>query len=125
MTGEPKYRKTGDARQANAKRIQISILNHIELDYRRRRRKVIVAVDGELIILGVPLRFRFAPHGLAKVSPHESTNDPCPDCVQPIATKTGQPFSGTWHTDIGPSGHVSILSDGHETTVGIPLREAG
>ena len=52
-----------------ARQLENQVLEQIELGYRRPRRKVIVAVDGELIKLGTPLRYRFAPQGLAVVTP--------------------------------------------------------
>ena len=52
-----------------AQHLESRMLEKIELGYRRMRRKVIVAVDGELIKLSAPLRYHFAAQGLSVVTP--------------------------------------------------------
>ena len=54
------------------------VMDHIDLHYRRNRQKVTVAVDGELVKLDTPLKYRYAPCSLLVVTSRVPT-ETCPN----------------------------------------------
>lgn len=53
-----------------AEKVENSLLDSLQLDVIRKSRKIHVAVDGELVVLESPLRYRYARNELAVVTPN-------------------------------------------------------
>jgi len=54
---------------AREKQIDNQVLKELELNYRDKRRKLVVALDGELLTIQAPLKYRYAPQALQVVVP--------------------------------------------------------
>lgn len=58
-----------------AQTLEDRVINTLVLDYRRKRHRIHVAIDGELVFLKPPLHYRFAAGGLLVIIP-ATTNQP-------------------------------------------------
>lgn len=56
------------------RRIETRLIDSIELNFRRQRSRINVALDGELVLLRAPLRYRFAPAEIMVAVPGEVDN---------------------------------------------------
>jgi diacylglycerol kinase family enzyme len=56
------------------RRIETQVIDSIELNFRRSRSRVNVALDGELVLLRAPLTYRFAPGEIMVALPGEENN---------------------------------------------------
>ncbi|GAB6194104.1 diacylglycerol kinase family protein [Desulfocastanea catecholica] len=56
------------------RRIETQVTDTIELNFRRQRSRINVALDGELVLLRAPLRYRFAPGEIMVAVPGEENN---------------------------------------------------
>lgn len=56
------------------RRIETRLIDSIELNFRRHRSRINVALDGELVLLRAPLRYRFAPAEIMVAVPGEVDN---------------------------------------------------
>jgi diacylglycerol kinase family enzyme len=56
------------------RRIETQVIDSIELNFRRSRSRVNVALDGELVLLRAPLRYRYAPGEIMVAVPGDEIN---------------------------------------------------
>lgn len=56
------------------RRIETQLTDSIELNFRRHRSRINVALDGELVLLRAPLRYRFAQGEIMVAVPGEGDN---------------------------------------------------
>jgi diacylglycerol kinase family enzyme len=71
-------------------RLQHAVVQRLDLAFRhRRRRRVTIAIDGELKRLRGPLHYRFAPGALRVVTGTSSQSGRVPGNLEKVATKIG------------------------------------
>ena len=51
------------------------MIGALVLDYRRKKRRIHVAVDGELVFLKLPLHYRFAVGALSVIIPDTASKE--------------------------------------------------